>query len=199
MIYLTIITLDFNSIYLFLSFICDISLFIFKSQKLEALNDFMRNKVCHVANPLSYAVTILFWTLALLGGMGDIIISKRIFIFNVHIHLLISILLIVDIFIAEHEKHTFSFLTLIIIFIYMILYEIFCTTLTFKFDNPPYPFLKAIKSAPLLLFFYALFGIAFFLCYLLHILVFKIKFKYVIKENYSSNNDDDQKIKELKD
>ena len=67
LIFLTIITLDFNTIYLLLSFICDISLFIFKSQKLEPLNDFMRNKVCQVANPLSYAVTILFWSLALFG------------------------------------------------------------------------------------------------------------------------------------
>ena len=78
----------------------------------------------------------------------------------------------------------------------MILYEIFCSILTFKFDNPPYPFLKGI-SIPLLLICYVLFAIVFFLCYLLHILIFKIKFKYVIKENNSSNSDDDEKIKEL--
>ena len=55
------------------SFICDISLFVFKSTKLEVLNDFMRNKICHIANPISYIVTILFWSLALFGGMGDIV------------------------------------------------------------------------------------------------------------------------------
>ena len=72
LVFLTIITLDFNSIYLFLSFICDISLFIFKSTKLEVLNNFLRNKLCHVANPISYTVTVLFWGIAAFGGMGDI-------------------------------------------------------------------------------------------------------------------------------
>ena len=75
LIYLTILTLDFNCIYLFLSFICDISFFIFKSERLEKLNDFLRNKFCHVFNPLSYLVTILFWSLAAMGGMGDIFIN----------------------------------------------------------------------------------------------------------------------------
>ena len=185
LVFLTILTLDFNSIYLFLSFICDISLFVFKSTKLEVLNDFMRNKICHIANPISYIVTILFWSLALFGGMGDIVGNVLFAVLNIYAHLLITIFVIIDIFIAEHENHTFSKIILAIIYIYMILYGILCGVLTLKFDSPPYPFLKGISIWGLLAY-YSVFLVVTFLCYLLHLFIFKIKFKYIVKEDNSS-------------
>ena len=181
--------MDFNSIYLFLSFICDISLFIFKSTKLEALNNFLRNKLCHVANPISYTVTVLFWGIAAFGGMGDIFANFMFIVLNVYAHLLITIFVIVDIFIAEHENHSFSPKILAIIIIYMILYGILCGILTIKFDNPPYPFLKGISILPLL-GIYAVFSLIFVSCYFFQILLFKIKFKYIIKED----NDDTKNL-----
>ena len=39
LVYITIISLDCNSIYLFLTFICDLSIFIFNSEKLENMNE----------------------------------------------------------------------------------------------------------------------------------------------------------------
>ena len=191
LVFLTIITLDFNSIYLFLSFICDISLFIFKSTKLEVLNNFLRNKLCHVANPISYTVTVLFWGIAAFGGMGDIFADLMFIILNVYAHLLITIFVIVDIFIAEHDNHSFSPTILVIIIIYMILYGILCGILTIKFDNPPYPFLKGINLLSLI-GIYAIFSLIFVSCYFFHILLFKIKFKYIIKED----NDDTKNIRE---
>ena len=191
LIFLTIITLDFNSIYLFLSFICDISLFIFKSTKLEELNNFLRNKLCHVANPISYTVTVLFWGIAAFGGMGDIFADLMFIILNVYAHLLITIFVIVDIFIAEHDNHSFSPTILVIIIIYMILYGILCGILTIKYDNPPYPFLKGINLLSLI-GIYAIFSLIFVSCYFFHILLFKIKFKYIIKED----NDDTKNIRE---
>jgi hypothetical protein len=191
LIFLTIITLDFNSIYLFLSFICDISLFAFKSTKLEALNDFLRNKLCHVANPISYTVTVLFWGIAVFGGMGDIFADIMLTILNVYAHLLITIFVIIDIFIADHDNHSFSPIILAVIIIYMILYGILCGILTIKYDNPPYPFLKGISILPLL-GIYAIFSLIFALCYFFQILLFKIKFKYIIKED----NDDTKNIRE---
>ena len=189
LVFLTIITLDFNSIYLFLSFICDISLFIFKSTKLEVLNNFLRNKLCHVANPISYTVTVLFWGIAAFGGMGDIFANFMFIVLNVYAHLLITIFVIVDIFIAEHDNHSFSPKILAIIIIYMILYGILCGILTIKFDNPPYPFLKGISILPLL-GIYAVFSLIFVSCYFFQILLFKIKFKYIIKED----NDDTKNL-----
>lgn len=182
LVFLTIITLDFNSIYLFLSFICDISLFIFKSAKLEVLNNFLRNKLCHVANPISYIVTVLFWGIAAFGGMGDIFADFMFILVNVYSHLLISIFVIIDIFIADHDNHSFSPIILVLIIVYMILYGILCGILTIKFDNPPYPFLKGINILSLI-GIYAIFLIIAVLCYFFHILLFKIKFKYIIKED----------------
>ena len=191
LIFLTIITLDFNSIYLFLSFICDISLFIFKSTKLEELNNFLLYKLCHVANPISYTVTVLFWGIAAFGGMGDIFVDLMFIILNVYAHLLITIFVIVDIFIAEHDNHSFSPTILVIIIIYMILYGILCGILTIKYDNPPYPFLKGTNLLSLI-GIYAIFSLIFVSCYFFHILLFKIKFKYIIKED----NDDTKNIRE---
>ena len=182
LVFLTIITLDFNSIYLFLSFICDISLFIFKSTKLEVLNNFLRNQLCHVANPISYTVTVLFWGIAAFGGMGDIFANFMFIVLNVYAHLLITIFVIADIFIAEHDNHSFSPKILAIIIIYMVLYGILCGILTIKFDSPPYPFLKGINILPLL-GIYAVFSLIFVSCYFFQILLFKIKFKYIIKED----------------
>ncbi len=177
LLFLTILTLDFNSIYLLLSFICDISFFIFKSTKLEALNTFLRDKFCHIFNPASYFVTILFWILAAMGGMGDIFFNARIIILNIHMHLLITIFVIIDIFFAEHQRHSFSWVYFGMIFGYIISYGIFCAILTLKFDSPPYPFLKGMPIWALI-GCYAIFTIVCLLCYLLHILIFRIKYKY---------------------
>ena len=177
LVFLTIITLDFNSIYLLLSFICDISFFIFKSTKLEALNTFLRDKFCHIFNPASYFVTILFWILAAMGGMGEIFINAKIIILNIHMHLLITIFVIIDIFFAEHQRHFFSWVYFGMIFGYIISYGIFCAILTLQFDTPPYPFLKGM-SIWVLIGCYAIFTIVCLLCYLLHILIFRIKYKY---------------------
>lgn len=186
LIYLTVITLDLNSIYLFLSFICDISFFIFKSEKLEAMNGFLRNKVCHVLNPISYLVTILFWGIGAFGGMGDIFANFLFCLFNIYAHLLITIFVIIDLLIADHEKHSFSCWILSIIYGYIIAYAIFCAILTLKFDNPPYPFLQEISIVPLLLY-YAAFSVVCLLCYLLHLFIIKMKYKYIVKENNENN------------
>ena len=121
--------------------------------------------------------------------MGDIFANFMFIVLNVYAHLLITIFVIVDIFIAEHENHSFSPKILAIIIIYMILYGILCGILTIKFDNPPYPFLKGISILPLL-GIYAVFSLIFVSCYFFQILLFKIKFKYIIKED----NDDTKNL-----
>ena len=177
LIYLTVLTLDFNSIYLLLTFICDISFFICKSTALEKLNTFLRDKYCHVFNPASYLVTILFWSLAVVGGMGNIFYNVDFIIFNIYAHLLITIFVIIDIFFSEHQKHIFSWKYLGMIFGYVFSYGIFCAILTLKFDNPPYPFLENMSIWDIL-GCYAIFAIICLLCYLLHIFIIKIKYKY---------------------
>ena len=123
--------------------------------------------------------------------VGDIFADLMFIILNIYAHLIISIFVIIDIFIAEHDNHSFSPIILAIIILYMILYGILCGILTINFDNPPYPFLKGISILPLL-GIYAIFSLIFVSCYFFQILLFKIKYKYIIKED----NDDTKNLKE---
>lgn len=189
LIFLTMITLDLNCIYLFLSFICDISLFIFKSDRLEKMNDILRNKISNVINPISYLVTILFWFLVIFGGIINAFATAYKAIHSIYCHLIISIFLIIDIFIAEHKRHYFSWINLGIIFAYLIIYFIIACVATFKYDDPPYHFLESITFWPLL-GCCILFSIIAILCYFFQILILKIKFVYILKikdvpENYN--------------
>ena len=151
----------------------------------------MRNKLCHVANTISYEISFLFWGIVAFGGMGEFPSDIMLILLNIYAHLLISILVIIDIFVAEHDNHSFSLKIMAAIIIYMILYGILCGILTINFDMPPYPFLKGINILQLI-GIYAISSFILVLCYFFHILLFKIKYKFIIKED----NDDTSDLKE---
>ena len=186
-IFLTMITLDFNCIYLFLSFICDVSFYAFKSDKLEKMNDILRNKVSNVSNPISYMVTLLFWLLVISGGITEAFKTAYNTIHSIYCHFIISIFLIIDIFIADHLRHNFSWITAGIIIAYLIIYTIIASIATFKFNDPPYTFLETITFWPAL-GYSVLFIIVAVLCYFFQILLLKIKYKYILKEEEVPEN-----------
>ena len=99
--YLSNITLYFNTIYLFLSCLCDIYLFFFKSTKLEKLNYFLRYKFCNIINPISYLAFILFWILVIAGGIVRAFESPMKALFSIYANLLINIFIIIDLFIND--------------------------------------------------------------------------------------------------
>ena len=140
-IFLTSISGDLNCIYLLLCLICDITNYCFNSPKLDSLNDFLRNKLSHVINPMSYLVTILYWGLFLMGGM-DNMDSLYYILFNIYEHTFITLFVILDIIIANHKRHYFSKIILFFIYLYLFLYGIIASISTFVYDSPPYPFLK---------------------------------------------------------
>ena len=177
-IYLTMITWNFNSIYLFLCLICDIS-FFFKSKKLEPLNNFLRNKFCNVINTMSFEVTVLYWTLLLTGGMQDIVDFWD-FLSNFYFHFLISILVILDIFNANHKRHRFTLITLCFCYVYLFCYIIIGSIATWVFDNPPYPFLVGIKFYMILIYGVA-FCIVLLLCYSFLVSIYIFKYKCILK------------------
>ena len=190
-LYLTSLSGDLNSIYLYLCLTCDISNYFFKSSKLNSLNNFIRNYFSHVINPISYFVTFLFWGLFLMGGMDEMNNLYDIF-FNIYEHIFITIFIILDILIADHTKHIFSGIILGFIYIYLVFYGLLCGFSTFILDYPPYPFLQKIKKY--ILFIYCIiFIIIMFFCYYLHILIYKIKDKFVnrtsvlVNESIESN------------
>ena len=175
-LFLTSISGDFNSIYLLLCLICDISNYCFNSSKLDSLNNFLRNKLSNIINPISYLVTILFWGLFFMGGMDDMDTLYYI-LFNIYEHIFITIFVILDVIIANHKRHYFSLIILLFLYLYLFLYGIISGLATFVYDNPPYPFLKKIKSY-ILIIYCAVFIFMTFLCYLFHILIYKCKEKF---------------------
>lgn len=185
---LTHITYHFNSFYLHICFLSDISLYCLKSKKLEKLNDFMRNKYSPVINPLSYLVFSLYWILYAMGGMREMD-SFFYMIKSIYLHLIFTIIIIIDLFSANHNKQHFNKLNLFLCFVYLLLYFTLACISTYVLDFPPYPFLKDIKI--IVLAIYCIFFIAtLVLCYFFHIFLLYIKYKYIIKAeiDYYNNN-----------
>ena len=196
--YLTNITLYFNTIYLFLSYICDISFYIFKSQKMEFLNYFLRYKVCNIINPMSYLVFLMFWILVAVGGILGAFESSKDSLFSIYAHLLINIFLIIDLFISDHDIHKFSWITMGFILLYDFCYMIIIVVCR---DNNiyTYEFLKNISSWGL--FGYGILFVGFSLGgYFIHILILQAKYKYIIKNKEKQDfNDEVNKIIQMTD
>ena len=196
--YLTNITLYFNSTYLFLAFICDISFFILKSQKLEGFNYFLRNKFCNIINPMSYLVSLLFWILVICGGIIGSFETSKDTLFSIYAHLLITIFIIVDLFIHEHEIHKFSLITFGFIFLYIFCYMIII--IICRANNVyVYEFIEDISVGGFigyaLLFIVLTFG-----AYLLHIFILQLKYKYIIKNKEKHDfNEEVNKIIQMSD
>ena len=196
--YLTNITLYFNTIYLFLSYICDISFFIIKSKKMEFLNYFLRYKVCNIINPMSYLVFLMFWILVAAGGILGAFDSSKDSLFSIYANLLINIFLIIDLFISDHDIHKFSWITLGFILLYDFCYMIIIIVCR---DNNiyTYEFLQNISSWGL--FGYGILFVGFSLGgYFIHILILQAKYKYIIKNKEKQDfNDEVNKIIQMSD
>lgn len=184
--FLTLVTYHLNSFYLFICLISDVSLFVFKSQKLEKLNHFMRNKYCNVVNPVSYLVTILYWTLLFTGGITDIK-DFHDFLVNLYLHLVISIFIIIELLSGNHNRHHFSKINILFLFIYLVLYCIDCGIAKYVFNSPPYIFVEE-STVPVLLIYASVFMVVLVLCYLFHIFLLKMKYKYIAKCEEDSYN-----------
>ena len=165
-----------NSIYIFLCFICDMTLAC--SNKLMSFNNLMRNKICHIINPLSYFQTILV-----------IIESNRVFSHHRYYsdfinlckcigHILSILTIFIDIYVAEHEIPHFSSEHILIASIILIIYEIIYGIIIFEDrSNIIFSFLKHIDTLTYI-FYCFLSMILILLFYLFHIYLFKYKEKY---------------------
>jgi hypothetical protein len=196
--YLTNITLYFNTIYLFLSCICDIYLVFNKSIKLEKINYFLRYKLCNIINPISYLVFILFWILVASGGIIDAFKSPMDTLYSIYSNFLINIFIFFDLFINAHDIHQFSWINLGFILLYIFCYLIIITIC--KINNIyTYEFLENIGVEGSIGY-----GILFITCsigcYFIHILILKMKYKYIIKNKEKRDfNDEINKIIQMTD
>jgi len=198
LIHLSNISLYFNTTYLFLSFICDISFYILKSQKLEGFNYFLRYKFCNIINPISYLVCFLFWILVSVGGIIGPFNSSISILFSFYAHLLITIFIITELFINDHEIHKFSLITfgfiLLYIFCYMIIIIICRVNKIYV-----YKFLESTSFGGII-GYGILFIIFSFGSYFLHIFILHLKYKYIIKNKEKQDfNDEVNKIIQMSD
>ena len=198
LIYLSNISLYFNATYLFLSFICDISFYILKSQKLEGFNYFLRYKFSNIINPISYLVCIMFWILVSVGGIIGAFESSEVTLFSLYAHLLITFFIIIDIFINDHEVHKFSWVTFGFILLYIFCYIIIIMICRLN-QIYVYEFLEDISVWGII--GYGILFIAFsFGSYLLHIFILQLKYIYIIKNKEKQDfNEEVNKIIQMGD
>ena len=191
--YLTSLTLYFNSTYLFLAFTCDVSFFIFSSNKLENFNYFLRYKFCNIINPISYLVFILFWILVAAGGIVDAFKTSLDTLFSIYAHLLITFFVIIDLFINDHDVHKFSWVTFGFILLYIFCYMIIILICRAN-DIYTYEFLENISIGGLIGYGILFMGIS-FLVYILHIFILQLKYKYIIK--YKEKQDFNEEVNKI--
>lgn len=175
LIYCTWLSYLFNSFYLFISLICDINLYIFKSSNLEFINDFFRNKFSIPMNVVSYYVFFIYWVFYFTAGVNKI---EGIFDFlkSFYHHILIMIIEIFDIFNSYHRYLKFSLKDLFICLITINLYGIELFVLIFHYNIPPYKF---YENCDYMKFFVSGFiiNILIVIFYFFHLWLYKLKFK----------------------
>ena len=176
-----------NFIYLFICFICDISFCC--TTKLRKLNNYTRNTLCHILNPLSYFRTIVAYF--------DSYYKNKFYHedeIKFFCSFFSSIIVILDLFISNHKKHKFSSKTISIISLFLIVLEFFylITNHGYKYYEPPFSFLKNIS-------FWSYIGLCFLSlviiipCYLLNIFIIAYKYK-VFLEIQDDFNENDENI-----
>lgn len=182
--YLTLWAYYANSIYLIVVLICDISSFFFNSEKLDAVNSFMRDFYSKYSYSLSYTVTFLFWLLVILGEQFIKWDSSPIKVFfQIYLHGVVSLILIFEIIQSDRSKKTeWSYKDILILSIIVIVYSI--TILLGKYYDHfiPYQFMKYASLRQLItpLILIEVFS---FNSYQLHLFFLKIKINYLTGEH----------------
>ncbi len=168
--FITICTYYMNSIYLCINLICDLNLYIKKSDKLEKLNDWNRNTYSQICNTLSYFVFILFWSLFLLGK--DFMRFRKFklleHIIYMYLHFLITVFCIIDIIIQERNKITFKRKNFIITMAIFKLCLMICILEKYFMGFCPYTFIVKANNKQLIVAIF-IFVIIIYNCYYFHI------------------------------
>ena len=202
LLFMTMWNFHISSIYLIILAICDFSLFVLKSNKLEKINEILREHLSPGFTAITYLVTFTFWVMIfpVLISEGNPNFGMNLYL-NLYLHLFLTIFETIDIFLSYRKNKRiiikYDFLVAAII---MGMYAILTLILIFGFNMPVYPFLNNMtwyKAIGELL----LFEIIAFLFYLVHVGLIKLKFKfkfYILKEDEEEeklpDNEKDTKI-----
>ena len=150
-LFLTFLTYWANSLYLLGVCICDINLCFLKSETLEEINKFLRDKYFRISYTFSLTVVVLYWCLVFLGP--DFIYQKPgaiYFFFHCYLHGITTIFLTMDLFIYPHEYKDKNFFDFILISCLFIFYTL-CVIIQRAFTNfSPYAFMKNANISQLI-------------------------------------------------
>ena len=190
---LSVIIIDLNFLYLFICLICDISFCC--SKKLKPLNNFMRNKLCHILTPLSYFQTIV---------VGFDTYYKRTNIYREEeirffCAFFSSIILIINILLFDHKIHKYSSQEISIISISLVICEIIYIIANphFNYRYPPFKFLENIHFWSYIRYCFLSLIIC-IPCYLFNIYLIYYKYKiFLKKENGNDDNDNNEDNNEI--
>ena len=192
-LFMTIWNFYLSTLYLVVVSVCDFSLYVFKSKKLEKINATFRENLSPAFTSLTYLVTFTFWVM-----IYPVLLKRRDKNFgltayiNVYVHLILTLLQTIDIFFSYRKNKgiliKYDFLVGAFI---MGVYSILILIVVFIFDFPIYPFLdnmtwyKAIAE-------FILFQSMIFIFYLIHVGL--IKLKYIFKIYIFTEDDEKEKI-----
>ena len=171
-----------STIYLIINSICDFSLFVLKSIKLEKISELFRETLSPAFTALTYLVTFTFWIMifpVILRDSGDGNFGMGLNV-NLYVHLFLTIFQTIDIFLSYRKNKgiiiKYDFLIAASI---MGVYSILTLILVYGFNEPIYPFLDNMtwyKAIIELILFQAMI----FLFYLIHVGLIKLKYKFKI-------------------
>ena len=188
--YLTSWTLLMNSVYLIINLIADTFFFFSKKDTLEFLHIFSREKIAPVVNSYTYMVFISFWGMVCMGpSVMDFPTDIQSIMNNIYLHGLITVFVILDLFFHHHENSKFNWVFLVCIFVVFFLYGesiIICKNF---YNLIPYPFMKKISFALLLLYGSILFLFV-VLGYFIHLGFIALKYKCFVKNNIIDSAED---------
>ena len=180
-LFMTMWNLYISTIFLVTISICDFSLYLLKSNKLEKINELFRERLSPAFTALTYLVTFTFWVMIypvlIKKGNGNFGLTLYI---NLYVHLYLTILQTVDIFFSYRKKKgiLIKYDFLIAAFIIMI-YSILILFLVFGYNKPIYPFLNNMTWYKAIVEF-IVFQFIIFIFYLIPVGLIKLKYRYNI-------------------
>lgn len=177
-LFLTKWSLYFNSLYMIMTMICDIKLYL-KDTSLERLNDILRNKIGPTLNGISHIVMLAYWVLLPLGMIefsGSNIFLET--IKNTYTHGFISFFLIADVFINHREDISIQIPNIIGMTGFFIMYVIILLVECFLLGKAkPYSFMDHL-SMGLNVVVCVVMYVGMFLGYVAHIGLVKLKYRF---------------------
>ena len=176
-LFLTKWSLYLNSLYMIITMIADIKLYL-NDKSFEHINDILRNNIGPSLNGISHVVMVAYWILLPLGMIefsSDNIVLEV--IKNTYTHGFISFFLIADVFVIHRDNIDIHLINIIGVIGFTLMYMIILIVECLLNGKPnPYAFMDNMSLGFLLLVGFVIF-VGMILGYIAHVGLVKLKYK----------------------